>query len=68
MGLEGMEVYYSTNTPSDDLYLSHLANHYQLKYSGGSDFHGSYKPHIKIGTGRGRLVIPYDILEKLRGY
>ncbi len=66
MGLEGMEVYYSTNTPSDDLYLSHLANHYDLKYSGGSDFHGTYKPHIKIGTGKGRLVIPYDILEKLR--
>ncbi|MGN0205147.1 MAG: PHP domain-containing protein [Coprococcus sp.] len=66
MGLEGMEVYYSTNTPSDDLYLSHLANRYDLKYSGGSDFHGTYKPHIKIGTGKGRLVISYDILEKLR--
>lgn len=66
MGLEGMEVYYSTNTPSDDLFLSHLANEYQLKYSGGSDFHGTYKPHIKIGTGKGRLVVPYDILEKLR--
>ena len=65
-GLEAMEVYYSTNTPSDDLYLSHLANHYHLKYSGGSDFHGTYKPHIQIGTGKGRLVVPYDILEKLR--
>lgn len=65
-GLEGMEVYYSTNSPSDDLYLSRLANRYVLKYSGGSDFHGSYKPHIKIGTGKGRLVVPYDILEKLR--
>ena len=65
-GLEAMEVYYSTNTPSDDLYLSHLANHYHLNYSGGSDFHGTYKPHIQIGTGKGRLVVPYDILEKLR--
>lgn len=65
-GLEGIEVYYSTNSPSDDLYLSRLANKYALKYSGGSDFHGSYKPHIKIGTGKGRLVVPYDILEKLR--
>ena len=65
-GLEAMEVYYSTNTPSDDLYLRHLANHYHLKYSGGSDFHGTYKPHIQIGTGKGRLVVPYDILEKLR--
>lgn len=66
MGLEGLEVYYSTNTPSDDLYLSRLARQYDLKYSGGSDFHGSYKPHIKIGTGKGRLVVPYDILTKLR--
>lgn len=66
MGLEGMEVYYSTNTPSDNIYLSHLANQFGLKYSGGSDFHGTYKPHIQIGKGRGRLVVPYDILEKLR--
>lgn len=65
-GLEGIEVYYSTNSPSDDLYLSRLANKYALKYSGGSDFHGSYKPHIQIGTGKGRLVVPYDVLEKLR--
>lgn len=66
MGLEGMEVYYSTNTPSDNIYLSRLANQFGLKYSGGSDFHGTYKPHIQIGKGRGRLVVPYDILEKLR--
>lgn len=65
-GLEGMEVYYSANTPSDDIYLSHLANHLGLKYSGGSDFHGTFKPHIQIGKGRGRLVVPYEILEKLR--
>lgn len=65
-GLEGIEVYYSANTPADDLYVSHLANRFGLKYSGGSDFHGSYKPHIRIGTGKGRLVVPYDILEKLR--
>lgn len=30
-GLEAIEVYYSTNTPSDDLYLSHLANRYHLQ-------------------------------------
>ena len=64
-GLEAMESA-TPPIPSDDLYLSHLANHYHLKYSGGSDFHGTYKPHIQIGTGKGRLVVPYDILEKLR--
>ena len=66
LGLEGIEVAYSTNSPADDLYSMRLANRFGLKYSGGSDFHGSYKPHIQIGTGRGRLVVPYDYLEKLK--
>ena len=30
--------------------------------SGGSDFHGKYKPDVDIGVGYGDLQIPTDIL------
>ncbi len=65
-GLEGMEILYGTNSESDDIYSRQLADRFHLKYSGGSDFHGSYKPHIRLGCGKGRMVIPYDILEQLK--
>ena len=33
---------------------------------GGSDFHGSIKPDIKIGVGRGDLRVPECLLKILR--
>lgn len=65
-GLQGMETYYSTFSEADHRDMKRLADIYGLLYSGGSDFHGSVKPHIHIGKGMGRLVIPYDVLEKLK--
>lgn len=65
-GIEGIEVYYSRNVGSDELRVKHLADKYQLLYSGGSDFHGTYKPDIELGKGTGHLVVPYDILEPLK--
>lgn len=32
--------------------------------SGGSDYHGNRKPDIEIGTGRGNLNIPKEIVEE----
>ena len=32
-----------------------------------SDFHGATKPKIDMGTGMGKLAVPYEILEKIRG-
>jgi len=58
-GLVGMECYYSTydrETTEKSLYLS---DRFGLKYSGGSDFHGSNKPDIELGIGKGNLQIPY---------
>ena len=65
-GLRGIETYYSTYSPADERNMKRLADRHQLLWSGGSDFHGSVKPHIQIGKGMGNLVIPYDVLEKLR--
>lgn len=65
-GLRGIETYYSTYSPADERNMKRLADRHHLLWSGGSDFHGSVKPHIQIGKGMGNLVIPYDVLEKLR--
>ncbi|MEE1242503.1 PHP domain-containing protein [Frisingicoccus sp.] len=64
-GLQGMETYYSTFSEADHRDMKRLADQYGLLHSGGSDFHGNVKPHIQIGKGMGRLVIPYDVLENL---
>jgi hypothetical protein len=33
--------------------------------TGGTDFHGSLKPDIKIGLGNGDFFAPYELYEKL---
>jgi len=65
-GLEGVEAIYSTYQPGDERYIRRLAEEYDLKISGGSDFHGTNKPHIKLGTGTGNMFVPYEVLENLR--
>lgn len=64
-GLKGIEVYYSNNRGQDEANVKALANHFGLVATGGSDFHGSVKPHISLGTGRGNLKIPYSVLENV---
>ena len=66
-GLKAVEVYYSTHSNSDTQHVMAMANRVGLIYSGGSDFHGATKPKIDMGTGMGKLAVPYEILEKIRG-
>ena len=65
-GLDGMEVAYSKYSPETTALAKRIADEFGLKYSGGSDFHGSNKPDIAIGKGRGDLAIPMAWLENLR--
>ena len=67
-GLVGLEVFYSANTGFDEGIVRRYANTYDLLMTGGSDFHGSNKPHISLGSGKGNLKIPYSILEHLKEY
>jgi predicted metal-dependent phosphoesterase TrpH len=66
-GLLGIEVYYSEHGPTErDLY-GRLAEKLNLIPTGGSDYHGTNKPGISLGTGKGNnLQLPYSILEGLR--
>ena len=64
-GLSGLEAIYTTNSIEDEQYVRTLASRNGLLISGGSDYHGSNKPHISMGSGRGNLRIPETILETL---
>lgn len=65
-GLVALEAIYSENMSGDEQYYKALAREEELLISGGSDFHGTNKPQIKLGTGRGSLYIPYDVWAKLK--
>lgn len=67
-GLGGIEAHYSENTKEDTGNFLRLAIKHELVATGGSDFHGNFKPGIELGCGRGGLKIPYELLDKLREY
>lgn len=65
-GLDGIEAIYSTYTTGDEQLVKRIAAQNGLLISGGSDFHGSNKPAIHLGRGRGHLYVPYAVLEALK--
>lgn len=65
-GLDGMEVYYSTYDEQTTKTALSLADRFGLCYSGGSDYHGGNKPHIRMGTGKGNLCIPQELVAALK--
>ena len=67
-GIAGLEAVYSTYTMGDELEMKHIAKERNLLISGGSDYHGANKPDIELGTGRGHLFVPEEILTKIKEY
>jgi hypothetical protein len=65
-GLKGAEAIYVDNTEQQTARFVDLCGKHRIIATGGSDFHGRYKPDIDIGTGRGNLRIPYEIVEQLK--
>lgn len=65
-GLDGIEKYYPSFINSDYKFLNYLINKYNLIYSGGTDYHGSNRPDIEIGSGKNNnLYIPYSLYEDI---
>lgn len=64
--LTAIEAVYSTYNASEERQIRNLAKKYDLLLSGGSDFHGKAKPGLELGTGYGRLYVPYEFLEKIK--
>jgi predicted metal-dependent phosphoesterase TrpH len=62
LGLDSIEAYHSDHAAHDvQRYLSY-AGKYNLKVTGGSDFHGENKPNVKLGGAN----VPSELLDALR--
>jgi predicted metal-dependent phosphoesterase TrpH len=66
IGLAGLEVYHSDHGPADVVRYRTIAARHGLLPTGGSDFHGDTKPDVMLGTGRGNVSVPVEILARLR--
>jgi predicted metal-dependent phosphoesterase TrpH len=65
LGFAGIEAHYANYRPEQRRTLVELATRHDLVATGGSDYHGTVKQGLSVGTGRGDLRVPDDVLEKL---
>ena len=68
VGIRHLEAYYSEHSEADERQMLSLARKMGFGVTGGSDFHGSRKPYIHIGSGTGRMTVPYSVLEDLKAW
>lgn len=65
-GLVGLEAHYSSYRRHERAGYADLARRFDLIPSGGSDYHGTYKPGLSIGIGYGDLLVSADVVDRLR--
>ncbi len=65
-GMDGIEAYYSQHSAADTRFFLDLAREHHLLVTGGSDFHGTPKPHVPLGVVVEGKAAPFEILENLR--
>lgn len=65
VGLDAIEGYYTEYSANMSERYRQMALDIGLKLTGGSDFHGENKDGYNIGTGKGNLCIPYNLLKNL---
>jgi hypothetical protein len=66
LGLDGVEAIYSRHSKAERDMYADMAASYGLLITGGSDYHGTYKPDIDIVRGLGDLKVPYSLLGELK--
>jgi predicted metal-dependent phosphoesterase TrpH len=64
-GLSGLEAFYGRYSPEERAGLADVAERHGLVTTGGSDYHGTFKPDLSVGTGRGDLCVPDSTLVTL---
>jgi len=64
-GMGGVESYYGRYGPEERKQLAAIAGRHGLVATGGSDYHGTFKPDLEVGTGTGDLRVPDEVLEAL---
>jgi hypothetical protein len=65
-GLVGVECHYGSYDTDERAGYVRMAARFGLLPSGGSDFHGTYKSEVALGTGSVGIGVPTEILEPLR--
>lgn len=65
VGLGGIEAYYSEYKPALRAHLADLCEALGVVATGGSDYHGTYKPGLNVGTGHGDLEVPDEVVPAL---
>ncbi len=64
-GIDGIECWHSDHDERMTALCLELAKKYALIPTGGSDFHGSPKPDVKLGLGRSNVRVPIEVLDRL---
>lgn len=64
-GLVGLEAIYSGYHRHEREGYADLARRFGLIPSGGSDYHGTYKPGLEMGVGYGDLHVPDSVVDEL---
>jgi predicted metal-dependent phosphoesterase TrpH len=67
-GLVGLEAWYPVYRRHEREGYADLARRFELVPSGGSDYHGKYKPGLDLAVGYGDLYVPESTLEELRSH
>lgn len=65
VGIAGIEAVYGRYSAEERSALVDMAERWGLVASGGSDYHGAYKPDLAVGVGRGDLSVPDSVVDEL---
>jgi hypothetical protein len=65
LGLGGIEAYYGEYTVEMRTRIAGICAGLGIVATGGSDYHGKYKPHLQVGTGKGDLHVPDSVFDHL---
>ena len=60
--IDGIECYYSTFTGEQIEYLKKYCEEHKKYMSGGSDYHGTNRPYISLGVGKGNLNVDESVI------
>ena len=67
LGLDGMERFYPNYSAEDAEFAARMIAKYDLMPTGGTDFHGTNRPGIEMGSGMNdNMAVPYAFFEGVK--
>ena len=67
LGLDGMERFYPNYSAEDEEFAAQMIQKYDLLPTGGTDFHGTNRPGIEMGSGlNGNIAVPYEFFQEVK--